>query len=134
MVYSVTMTEEFPWIGGQVTSQALCVLDDLNDPSGETVGVTRRYAEFRARVREAYKKRYTLSLLGKSQLHLCPGNARCSHLTAEPHVAHECLMDWLRPALASGKLTIVTGVVPGQRRIVGRENLPRLPCAAGRRP
>ena len=110
--YSVTLTDEFPWIGGQVTSQALCVLDDLNDPSGETVGVTRRYAEFRSRVRDAYKQRYRLSPLGRAQLHLCPGNARCSHLTAEPHVAHACLMDWLRPALASGKLTILTGMIP----------------------
>ncbi|MBI3828521.1 MAG: FAD-dependent oxidoreductase, partial [Planctomycetes bacterium] len=71
--YSVTLTDEFSWIGGQATSQALCVLDDLNDPSGETVGVTRRYAEFRARIRDAYKKRYPLSPLGKAQLHLCPG-------------------------------------------------------------
>ena len=49
--YSVVLTEEFPWIGGQVSSQGLCVLDDLNDPSGETVGVTRRYAEFPRRER-----------------------------------------------------------------------------------
>jgi len=110
--HSVTLTEEFPWIGGQVTSQALCVLDDLNDPSGETVGVTRRYAEFRSRIRAAYTKRYALSPLGEAQLHLCPGNARCSHLTAEPQVAHEVLLDWLRPGLASGRLTILTGVVP----------------------
>ena len=110
--YSVTLTEEFPWIGGQVSSQALCVLDDLNDPSGEKVGVTRRYAEFRSRIRDYYTKHYKLSALGAAQLHLCPGNARCSHLTAEPHVAHNCLLDWLRPGLASGKLTLLTGVVP----------------------
>ncbi len=93
---SVTMTEEYPWIGGQVTSQALCVLDDLNDPSGETTGITRRYAEFRSRTRQWYSKRYRLSSLGRAQLRLFAGNARCSHLTAEPNVAHECLMDWLR--------------------------------------
>ncbi len=27
--YQVVMTDEFQWIGGQVTSQALCVLDEL---------------------------------------------------------------------------------------------------------
>ncbi len=110
--YSVTLTEEFPWIGGQVSSQALCVLDDLNDPSGERCGVTRRYAEFRSRIRAAYTSRYKLSPLGEAQLHLCPGNARCSHLTAEPDVAHNVLLDWLRPGIASGKLTVLTGVVP----------------------
>lgn len=110
--YSVTMTEEYPWIGGQVTSQALCVLDDLNDPSGEKVGISRRYAQFRSRTREWYAKRYRLSALGRAQLHLCVGNARCSHLTAEPNVAHECILDWVRPVVASGKLTILLGMVP----------------------
>lgn len=109
---SVTLTEEFAWIGGQVSSQALCVLDDLNDPSGETVGVTRRYAEFRERTRDWYRSTYTLSSLGRNQLHLCAGNARCSHLTAEPNIAHDCLRAWLQPAIASGKLRVLTGVAP----------------------
>ncbi|HYF50491.1 MAG TPA: FAD-dependent oxidoreductase [Planctomycetota bacterium] len=109
---SVTMTEEFAWIGGQATSQALCVLDDLADPIGETVGVTRRYSEFRNRVRQWYTSRYELSSYGKGQLHLCPGNALCSHLSAEPQAAWQVLTDWLRPALASGKLSIRTHCVP----------------------
>ena len=35
--YRVILTDEFDWIGGQVTSQALCVLDELYDPTGETI-------------------------------------------------------------------------------------------------
>ncbi|HTL52218.1 MAG TPA: FAD-dependent oxidoreductase, partial [Planctomycetota bacterium] len=110
--HTVTLTEEFPWIGGQVSSQALCVLDDLDYPSGETVGVTRRYAEFRARTRDFYRTAYKLSSLGRAQLHLCAGNARCSHLTAEPNVAHDCLRAWLQPAIQAGRLKILTGIAP----------------------
>lgn len=119
--YSVTMTEEYPWIGGQVSSQALCVLDDLDSPSGETVGITRRYAEFRHRTRDWYTRRYALSNLGRRQLHLCVGNARCSHLTAEPNIAHECIMDWLRPAIASGRLTILTDMIPVAAQLAGEK-------------
>jgi len=109
---SVVLTEEFPWIGGQVSSQALCVLDDLYDPSGEATGISRRYAEFRRRTRDWYKSHYPLSLLGEAQLHLCAGNTCCSHLTAEPNVAHSCLQEWLEPAVASGQLKVLTGVAP----------------------
>jgi len=109
---SVTLTDEFSWIGGQVTSQALCVMDDLHDPIAETIGVTRRCAEFRARVRDWYRKHYELSAFARGQFHFCPGNARCSHLAAEPQVAHEVFLAWLQPAVAAGRLKILTGFVP----------------------
>ena len=108
--YSVIMTEEYPWIGGQVTSQGLCVLDDYN--VGEKTGCSRRYSEFRDRVRQYYTSRYQLSEYGKMQTHLCPGNARCSHLAAEPIAAHQAIQDWMRPAVASGQLTILTEYIP----------------------
>lgn len=112
----VVLTEEFPWIGGQVSSQALCVLDDLDHPSGERTGITRRYAAFRERTRAYYRYAYKLSPFGAAQLHLCAGNARCSHLTAEPQVAHRCLTEWLAPAVAAGRLTLLTGLTPTSAR------------------
>lgn len=108
--FSVIMTEEYPWIGGQVTSQGLCVLDDFN--VGEKTGCSRRYSEFRDRVRQYYINRYQLSEFGKMQTHLCPGNARCSHLAAEPNAAHEAIQNWMRPAIASGQLTILPEYIP----------------------
>ncbi|MGH7142752.1 MAG: FAD-dependent oxidoreductase [Planctomycetota bacterium] len=108
----VLLSDEFAWIGGQVTSQSLCVLDDLDFPSGERVGVTRRYAEFRARTRAYYSTHFKLSYLGRSQIHLCAGNARCSHLTAEPQVAHQCLLEWLAPALQAGRLILLPEHIP----------------------
>lgn len=108
--YSVILTEEYPWIGGQVTSQGLCVLDDYN--VGEKTGCSRRYSEFRDRVRKYYTSRYQLSEFGKIQTHMCPGNARCSHLAAEPIAAHVAIQEWLQPAITSGQLTILTEFIP----------------------
>lgn len=107
---SVVMIERYPWIGGQVTSQALCVLDDLHDPTGETTGVSRSYAEFRRRVRDAYREAYPLSAFGAAQLYLNPGNALCSHLAAEPHIAHHVLKDWMKGCQQrNDQLRVLTG-------------------------
>ena len=109
--FRVILTDEFHWIGGQVTSQALCVLDELYDPGGETV-MNARYAEFRHRLREHYRTLYKLSALGTDQLHFCAGNAACAAVTAEPHVAHAVLLDMLSGAIKSGLLTILTRHLP----------------------
>ncbi len=109
--FRVVLTDEFPWIGGQVTSQALCVLDELYDPTGETI-MNARYAEFRRRVREHYRTKYRLSPLGAGQLNFCAGNAACSPVTAEPHVAHAVLLDMLSAAAKRGLLTILTRHIP----------------------
>ena len=107
----VALTDEFAWIGGQVTSQALCVLDELYDPTGETI-MNARYAEFRRRLREYYQTHYKLSPMGAGQTYLCAGNAACSPVTAEPHVAHAVLLDMLAKAMRGGQLTIFTRHVP----------------------
>jgi hypothetical protein len=109
--HRVVMTEEFAWIGGQVSSQALCVLDELYDPTGETI-MNARYAEFRERLRTHYRTKYKLSRLGAQQTHLCAGNAACTPVTAEPHVAHAVILDMLSGALREGLLTILPRHVP----------------------
>lgn len=43
----VVLTDEFLWIGGQVTSRCLCVLDELYDPTGETI-MNARYLAWSA--------------------------------------------------------------------------------------
>jgi hypothetical protein len=107
---SVVIIEEYPWIGGQVTSQALCVLDDYHDPSGETTGISRSYAEFRRRVRDAYQTRHPLSAMGAAQLYLNPGQSLCSHLSAEPHMAYSVISAWLEEETTMpGQLQTLTG-------------------------
>jgi len=109
--YRVILTDEFNWIGGQVTSQALCVLDELYDPTGETI-MNARYAEFRDRLRAYYKMKYKLSPLGASQLDFCAGNAACTPVTAEPQVAHAVLLEMLSGAVTDGKLSILPRHLP----------------------
>jgi len=109
--FHVVLTDEFDWIGGQVTSQALCVLDELYDPVGETI-MNARYAGFRERIRIHYRTKYRLSPAGAAQLHLCPGNAACAPVTAESHVAYAVLQDMLAEAVHQGKLTILPRHVP----------------------
>lgn len=108
--HKVILTDEYDWIGGQVTSQALCVLDELYDPTGETI-MNARYAEFRERLRRHYKQ-YKLSSLGAAQIDFCAGNAACTPVTAEPHVAHAVLQDMLAGAVQAGRLKILTQHVP----------------------
>lgn len=107
----VVLTDEYDWIGGQVTSQALCVLDELYDPTGETI-MNRTYAEFRQRLRDFYKTRYRLSESGAAQVYFSPGNTAAASVAAEPHVAHAVLQDMLADARAKGLLTILTRHVP----------------------
>ncbi|WP_269537169.1 FAD-dependent oxidoreductase [Cerasicoccus fimbriatus] len=107
----VVMTDEFHWIGGQATSQALCVMDEFYDPVGETQ-MNARYANFRERLRNYYRENFKLSPLGESQLHLCAGNAACTPVTAESHVALKVIMDMLAPGLEKGLLTILPRFKP----------------------
>ncbi|MBC2592930.1 FAD-dependent oxidoreductase [Ruficoccus amylovorans] len=107
--HTVVLVDEFDWIGGQATSQGLCVLDDMHDPISEKAGVNRSYYQFRERVRAHYRKHRELSAFGKAQIHLNPGNALCSHLAAESHIAHRVILEWLKPAVDEGRLTIKTG-------------------------
>lgn len=108
---TVAAVEEYPWIGGQVSSQALCVLDEYHDPVGEGIGYSRRYGAFRQTLRDHYVQGFRLSSLGKAQLHFNPGNAMNSHMVAEPHVAHRVLLETLRPYRESGRLLLHTGWV-----------------------
>lgn len=108
--FKVVITDEFDWLGGQVTSQALCVPDDLN--IGDDIGSSKMYSEFRTRIRDLYKSKYKLSFFGNIQKHFCPGNARCSHIAAEPNIAYEAICHWLKPYIENGSLSIFTGYKP----------------------
>ena len=116
---SVIMTEEYKWIGGQVTSQALCALDEMSFPAGERTGFNTSYYQFRELIRDYYRQHYTLSELGQEALFLNPGNAIVSSMCAEPLAAKWAIGHMLAPAIEDGRLRILTSYRPVQ---VKKEN------------
>ena len=106
---SCIMTEEFAWIGGQLTSQA--VPPDENQWV-ETVGATRRYQAFREGVRAWYRANRKLIDRARDNPHLNPGDGWVSRLCFEPRIGHDVLCAMLKPYVDSGLLKIMTGITP----------------------
>lgn len=102
---SVCLLEAGTWIGGQLTSQGVCTPDEQQHI--ETFGGTRRYSEFRNRVREHYRQAYQLSAKGAEQTYLNPGSCWVSRLSYEPKVGAMILRDMLRPFETAGNLQIL---------------------------
>jgi hypothetical protein len=107
--WRVILTEETDWIGGQLTAQAV---PPDEHPWIETFGATRAYREFRARVREYYRRNYPLTAEARAQACLNPGNGNVSRLCHEPRVALAVLNEMLAPYLSGARLTILCGHKP----------------------
>ena len=106
---TVIMTEEFAWIGGQFTSQAV-----PPDEHGwiERFGCTARYRRFREGVREYYRRHYPLRPEVRNDPRLNPGNGWVSPLCHEPRVALAVLQAMLAPHQSSGRLLVLRSHVP----------------------
>src|SRR5579862_2160222 len=107
----VILTEESDWIGGQLTSQAV---PPDEHPWIEQRGCTRRYREYRNRVRDAYRKGFQLRQDLADDPHFNPGGGWVSNLCHLPAIGHQVLRDMLAKAVADGSLdlrlrTIVAG-------------------------
>ena len=100
----VIMTEETDWIGGQLTSQA--VPPDEN-PWIETHGGTRSYQELRTRIRDYYRRNFSLTDAARANAQLNPGNGGVSKLCHEPRVALAVLNEVLAPFIASQRVRIL---------------------------
>jgi hypothetical protein len=100
----VILTEETDWIGGQLTSQA--VPPDENRMI-ETIGGTRRYREFRQRVRDYYARNFPLTEVARANKLLNPGNGGVSRLCHEPRVALAVLEEMLAPFVASQRVQLL---------------------------
>ncbi len=107
--FRVILTEEFEWIGGQFTSQAV-----PPDEHGwiEKFGCTARYRRFRTAVRDYYRAHYPLLPQPRRNPHLNPGNGWVSPLCHEPRVALAALEGLLAPHLSAGRLRILPSHVP----------------------
>ncbi len=101
------MVEQYEWIGGQLTSQA--VPPDENQWV-ETFGATRRYQHFRELVRAWYRDHRPLTEEAKAKSHLNPGGGWVSRLCAEPKVMHDVLVKMLRELRKPP--TIICGMIP----------------------
>jgi len=110
------MTEEFAWIGGQLTSQA--VPPDENRWI-ETFGGTASYRAFREGVRQYYRDHYPLTPEARANLRLNPGAGWVSRLCFEPKVGLAVLEAMLAPFEDEGLLTILRHRKPVEAEVDG---------------
>ncbi|WP_181360703.1 FAD-dependent oxidoreductase [Variovorax sp. WS11] len=101
---SVVMSEEYDWIGGQLTSQA--VPPDEHSWV-EQFGVTRRYRALRNGIRRYYRDHYPLTAASRAWGQLNPGAGWVSRICAEPRVGLAVLEAMLAPYRGAGRLTVL---------------------------
>ena len=101
---SVILTEEFDWIGGQLTSQAVPP-DEY--PTIETFPCTKLYGSFRTKVRDYYRRHYPLNAAARALPTLNPGDGSVSKLCHEPRVAVAVLLELLAPHISSGRVRLL---------------------------
>lgn len=102
--HRVIMTEQYPWLGGQLTSQA--VPPDENDWI-ETCGGTARYRRYRRGVRRYYRDHYPLTASARADERLNPGGGSVSRLCHDPRVGAAVIDQLLAPSRAAGRLRVL---------------------------
>jgi hypothetical protein len=106
---SVIMSEEYAWIGGQMTSQAV---PPDEHPWIESCGCTQSYRFLRDQVRATYRHSYPLTQEARSQTRLNPGRGFVSTLCHEPKVSLAVLESMLRPYESGGSLVLLRETRP----------------------
>jgi hypothetical protein len=101
---TVILTEEYPWIGGQLTSQGV---PPDEHPWIEEMGSTRTYRNFRQRVRDYYLRNYALTEQARKQKFLNPGNGTVSKICHEPRVALAVLLEMLAVDMSAGRIRLL---------------------------
>jgi hypothetical protein len=125
---SVLLTEEYAWLGGQLTSQA--VPPDEHSWV-EQFGVTASYRALREGIREHYRRYYPLTDRARRAAHLNPGAGYVSRLCHEPRVAVAVLEAMLAPYRSSGLLRILQPATPVAAQVDGdRVTAVTVRCAA----
>lgn len=113
---SVVMSEEYDWIGGQLTSQAV----PPDEASWvEQFSITRTYREMRDRIRQYYRDHYPLTPEARARRELNPGAGWVSRLCAEPRVGVAVLEAMISPWRAGGLLTVLQPFVPVSADVEG---------------
>lgn len=117
---SVILTEEYRWIGGQLTSQLV-----PPDEHGwiEQFGRTAAYQRFRTGVRACYREQYPLTEPARRSGHLNPGNGWVSPLCHEPRVALAVLEAMLAPYRSNGRLLVLSEYRPVAAILDGKDQI-----------
>lgn len=102
----VILTEQYDWIGGQLTSQAV---PPDEHPWIEERGCTKTYRELRNRIRDYYRRSYPLTEAAKKAPNLNPGNGSVSKLCCEPRAALAAMLEMLAPHISAGRVRILQG-------------------------
>ncbi len=100
----VLLTEQYEWIGGQFTAQAV---PPDEHPWIETRGSTKSYRNFRTRVRDYYRRNYPLTEAASKNALLNPGLGSVSKLCHEPRVALAVLLEMLAPYITAGRIRLI---------------------------
>ena len=78
---TVVLTEEYRWLGGQLTSQGV----PADEHSWvEQFGVTARFRALRNGIRDYYRRHYPLTAAARALPTLNPGNGLVGRVCAEP--------------------------------------------------
>jgi len=104
---AVVLTEATRWLGGQLTAQGVSALDE--HAFIEEFGGTAAYQQLRAGIREWYRRSGALK---SDAERLNPGNGWVSRLCFEPRVGVAVIDEMVQPAVESGLLTVLYGLVP----------------------
>lgn len=112
----VIMTEEYDWIGGQLTSQA--VPPDEHSWV-EQFGITRSYRALRNGIRQYYRDHYPLTERSRRWVDLNPGAGHVSRLCHEPRVSLAVMEAMLLPYRGGGKLTLLQPYRPVSAEVSG---------------
>jgi hypothetical protein len=115
---NVVMTDPYPWIGGQLTSQ---MVPPDEHPWIEEFGCTARYREYRNRVRNWYRQHRRLTPDAASNPELNPGGGWVSKLCHEPQIGWESICHMLGPAYQSGNLRALVCLEPESAEMDGDE-------------
>jgi hypothetical protein len=101
---SVILTEEFPWIGGQATSQAVSALDEHRFI--DSLPGTPTYAAFRENIRKYYQREYHAPAYMPDGDPLNPGNGWVSRLCFQPRAGLHVLNTMLAPYIENEHLCL----------------------------
>jgi hypothetical protein len=105
----VVLTEQYAWLGGQLTSQAV---PPDEHRWVEQFGITRSYRELRDGIRRYYRQNYPLTERARRWRELNPGAGAVSRLCHEPRVAVAVLDAMLAPYRSSGRLRVLQPYLP----------------------
>ncbi|WP_432989431.1 FAD-dependent oxidoreductase [Dactylosporangium sp. CA-233914] len=105
----VILSEESPWLGGQLTTQ---IVPPDEHPWVEAIGRTRSYADLRERIRAYYQRGYPLIPDARADVRLNPGQGAVSALCHEPRVALAVIEEMLAPFASGGQLVVLTDHAP----------------------